>query len=40
MHSYITFNAWTSHEHTQTHKIHHDPNLGEANTFPYIIFYD
>jgi hypothetical protein len=33
-----TFGARTSHEHTQTYKTHHDPNLGEATTFPLIIF--
>jgi hypothetical protein len=25
--------------HTRIHKIHHNPNLGEANTFPFIIFF-
>ncbi len=24
---------------TQTHKTHHSPNLGEANTFPLIIYF-
>jgi hypothetical protein len=28
-----------SHMHTQTPKIHHDTNLGETNTFPFIIFF-
>jgi hypothetical protein len=23
----------------RTHKIHHDPNLGEATTFPLIVYY-
>jgi hypothetical protein len=39
MHSWNTFGAWTSHEHTQIHKTHHGPDLGEATTFPLIIFY-
>ncbi len=39
MHSWSNFNAWTNHEHTRTHKIHHGPNLGEATTFPLILFY-
>jgi hypothetical protein len=37
--SWNTFGAWTNHMHTQIHKIHHGPNLGEATTFPLIIFY-
>jgi hypothetical protein len=28
-----------NHGHTQTYKTHHNPNLGEATTFPLIIFY-
>jgi len=39
MHDQNIFNAWTNHGHTWTHKIHHDLNLGEAITFPFIIFY-
>ncbi len=39
MHSWSTFGARTNHEHTQTHKIHHGPNLGEATTFSLIVFY-
>jgi len=27
-----------SHEQTRIHKIHHGPNLGEATTFPFIVF--
>jgi hypothetical protein len=48
MHGWSTFGAWMSHEHTLTHKthykhtwthkIHHGPNLGEATTFPLIVF--
>jgi hypothetical protein len=33
------FDAWTSHGQTWTHKIHHDPDLGEATTFPFIVFF-
>jgi hypothetical protein len=39
MHSCNTFDAQTSHEQTQIHKIHHGPNLGEDTTFPFIVFY-
>jgi hypothetical protein len=28
-----------NHEHAQIHKTHHGPNLGEATTFPFIIFF-
>jgi len=28
-----------SHEHTWIHKTHHDLDLGEATTFPFIIFF-
>jgi hypothetical protein len=28
-----------SHEQTSTHKIHHNSNLGEATTFPLILFF-
>jgi hypothetical protein len=37
MHRWNTFCAWTSHGHTWIHKIHHNPDLGEATTFPFII---
>jgi hypothetical protein len=33
-----TFGAWTSHKRTQIHKIHHGPDLGEATTFPLIVY--
>jgi hypothetical protein len=33
------FGARTNHGHTQIHKIHHAPNLGEATTFPLIVFF-
>jgi hypothetical protein len=29
----------TNHGHTQTHKIHRNLDLGEAITFPIIIFF-
>jgi hypothetical protein len=38
MHSWNIFGARTNHEHTQTHKTHHNPNLGEVTAFPLIIF--
>jgi hypothetical protein len=38
MHSWNTFNARTSHGQTQLHKTYHGPNLGEATTFPLIVF--
>jgi hypothetical protein len=34
-----TFSARMSHGHTQTHKTHHNPDLGEATTFPLIVFF-
>jgi hypothetical protein len=39
MHSLSTFGARTNHEQTQIHKTHHGPDLGEATTFPLIIFF-
>jgi len=39
MPSWNTFGAWTSHEQTWIHKIHHNLDLGEATTFPFIIFF-
>jgi hypothetical protein len=33
-----TFGARTSHKQPQTHKIHHNPDLGEATTFPLIVY--
>jgi hypothetical protein len=38
VHSWSTFGAWTGHEQTQTHKTHHGPDLGEATTFPLIVY--
>jgi len=39
MHSWSTFGAKTSHEQTWIHKTHHNPNLGEATTFPLIVYF-
>jgi hypothetical protein len=39
MHSCNTFGARTSHGQTRTHKIHHSSNLGEATTFPLIVYF-
>jgi len=39
VHSWNTFGARTSHEQTQTHKIHHILDLGEATTFPLIVYF-
>ncbi len=33
-----TFGARMSHGHRRTHKTHHDLDLKEATTFPFIIF--
>jgi hypothetical protein len=38
MHSWITFDARLSLGHTQTQKIHHNPNSRKATTFPVTIF--
>ncbi len=37
--NYNTFGARTNHGQTRTHKIHHGPDLGEATTFPLIVYY-
>jgi hypothetical protein len=39
MHSWNTFGARTSHGQIRIHKTHHSPNLGEAITFPLIVYY-
>jgi hypothetical protein len=39
VHSLNIFGAKTSHEQTRTNKIHHGPDLGEATTFPLIVYY-
>jgi hypothetical protein len=28
-----------NHKQTRIHKIHHGPNLGEATTFPFIVYF-
>ncbi len=39
MHSWNIFCEWTNHGHTQTHKTHHNLNLGETTIFPLIVFF-
>jgi hypothetical protein len=39
VHSWNIFGARTSHTQTWTHKTHHGPDLGEATTFPLILFF-
>jgi len=39
MQSCNIFSAWTTHEQTWIHKIHHGPNLGEATIFPLIVYF-
>jgi hypothetical protein len=39
MHSLNTFGAKINHEQTHTHKTHHDSDLGEATTFPLIVYF-
>ncbi len=36
--SWNIFGARTSHGQTRIHKTHHNSNLGEATTFPLIVF--
>ncbi len=38
MHSLSTFGAKMSHGQPRIHKTHHNPNFGEATTFPLIVF--
>jgi len=38
MHSYNIFGARMNHKQTWTHKTHHGSDLGEATTFPFIVF--
>jgi hypothetical protein len=33
------FGAWMSHGHTWIHKTHNGPNLREATSFPFVVFY-
>jgi hypothetical protein len=39
MPSLSTFGVRTSHRPTWTHKIHHGLDLGEAITFPLVVYY-
>ncbi len=39
MHSLSTFGARMSHGQTQIHKTHHGLDLGEATTFPLILYF-
>ncbi len=39
MHSWSTFRARISHGQTRIHKTHHNLDLGEATTFPLIVYY-
>jgi len=39
MYSWSIFGARMSHRQTWTHKTYHGPDLGEATTFPLIVFF-
>jgi hypothetical protein len=39
VHNWNTLNVKTSHGQTRTHKTHHSSNLGEATTFPLVVYY-
>jgi len=39
MHGWNTFGARMSHGQTPTHKTHHGLDLGEATTFPLIVYF-
>jgi hypothetical protein len=39
MHCWNTFDARTNHEQPWTHKTHHNLDLGEATTFPLIVYF-
>jgi hypothetical protein len=39
MRSYNIFGAWMNHGQMRTHKTHHSLGLGEATTFPLIVFF-
>jgi hypothetical protein len=39
VHSWSTFGAKTSHGQIRTHKTHHGSDLGEATTFPLIVYF-
>jgi hypothetical protein len=38
VHSWSTFDARTNHGQTRIHKTHHSLDLGEATTFPLLIY--
>ncbi len=38
VHNLSAFGAWMNRGQTWTHKIHHNLDLGEATTFPLIIY--
>ncbi len=39
VHYWSTIGVRTSHGRPRTYKTHHNPNSGEATTFPHIIFF-
>jgi hypothetical protein len=39
MHNLKFFGVKTSHGQTRIHKTHHNPDLGEASTFPLIVYF-
>jgi hypothetical protein len=39
MHDCTTFGVKMNHGQTQTHKTHQGSNLGEATTFPLIVYF-
>jgi hypothetical protein len=39
VHSLNTFGARMSHGQIRIHKTHHGPNLKEATTFPFMIYF-
>jgi hypothetical protein len=39
MHSWSTFGARMNHEQPRIHKTHHGSDLGEATTFPLIVYF-
>ncbi len=39
LHRWSTFGVWTNDWQTQIHKTYHNSNLGEATTFPLIVYF-
>jgi hypothetical protein len=39
VHDWGAFGARMKHGQTRTHKTHHGPDLGEATTFPLIVYF-